>query len=77
MLNMVLTRYRVWWRTLDTIRLLSHNDDRLLADMGIERVNIAAIARRTAMAEAEQRQRMRQARTSQIANGPLQRAARS
>lgn len=77
MLDTILARYRVWQRTLDTIRYLDHCDDHILADMGIERADIAMIARRSAKAEAERRRQSGQVRTRQNANGPHLRAARS
>jgi uncharacterized protein YjiS (DUF1127 family) len=51
MLDNILARYRVWQFKLTTINRLRDLSDRQLADMGIERVNIAAIAARNAKAD--------------------------
>ena len=48
MLHQFLLRFRTWQFTLDTTRRLNDLTDRQLADMGIERDNIAAIAARSA-----------------------------
>jgi uncharacterized protein YjiS (DUF1127 family) len=45
MLDHLIARFRTWQLQLTTIRLLDNTDDRLLADLGIERANIAAIAK--------------------------------
>lgn len=56
MLQNLITRYRIWQLRLDTTRHLENVEDRLLADMGIERDAIRTIARRNARAMAAQRQ---------------------
>ena len=45
MLDNILAHFRTWHVQLNTIRLLSNTDDRLLADIGIERDKIVAISR--------------------------------
>ena len=45
MLDTILARFRTWQVQLTTIGLLSDIDDRLLADMGIERDKIVDIAK--------------------------------
>ena len=45
MLDHLIARFRTWQLQLTTIRLLENNDDRLLADLGIERDKIVAIAK--------------------------------
>jgi uncharacterized protein YjiS (DUF1127 family) len=57
MLHNLIARYRIWQLRLDTTRHLENVEDRLLADMGIERDAIRTIARRNASAAmAAQRQ---------------------
>jgi len=51
MLDNILTRYRVWQFKRTTINRLSDLSDRQLADMGIERDDIVAIATRNAKAD--------------------------
>ena len=51
MLDTILAHLRVWSLKHDTVRYLSNCDDRMLADMGIDRANIANIARRNARAD--------------------------
>ena len=50
MLHNLIARYRIWQLRLDTTRYLDNADDRLLADMGIQRDAIRTIARRNAKA---------------------------
>ena len=45
MLDQFIARFRAWQLQLTTIRLLSNTEDRLLADMGLERDDIVAIAK--------------------------------
>lgn len=54
MLQNLIARYRIWQLRLDTTRYLEDFDDRLLADMGIERDAIRTIARRNATAAQQQ-----------------------
>ncbi|MET3899410.1 uncharacterized protein YjiS (DUF1127 family) [Devosia sp. UYZn731] len=54
MLQNLIARYRIWQLRLDTTRYLEDFDDRLLADMGIERDAIRTIARCNAMAAQRQ-----------------------
>ena len=54
MLQNLIARYRAWQVQLDTARLLESFEDRLLADMGIERGAIRTIARQNARAAVAQ-----------------------
>ena len=45
MLDQFIARFRAWQLQLTTIRLLSNTEDRLLADMGLERDDIVPVAR--------------------------------
>lgn len=54
MLHNLIAHYRIWQLRFDTTRYLENADDRLLADMGIERDAIRTIARRNAMAARRQ-----------------------
>ncbi|MDB5529997.1 MAG: hypothetical protein JWR51_3100 [Devosia sp.] len=55
MLQNLIARYRIWQLRLDTTRYLESADDRMLADMGIERDAIRIIARRNAKAAQQAR----------------------
>ena len=54
MLHNLIARYRIWQLQFDTTRYLENVEDRLLADMGIERDAIRTIARRNAKAALQQ-----------------------
>ncbi|MDB5536315.1 MAG: hypothetical protein JWP26_2632 [Devosia sp.] len=56
MLRNLVTRYRIWQLRLDTTRHLENFDNRLLADMGIERDAIKTIASRSAKAMVAERE---------------------
>ena len=64
MLHNLIVRYRIWQLQLDTTRYLENVEDRLLADMGIERDAIRTIARRNAKAALQQQARTAPAATS-------------
>ena len=64
MLHNLIARYRIWQLQLDTTRYLESAEDRLLADMGIERDAIRIIARRNAKAALQQQARTSAAATS-------------
>lgn len=55
MLDTLIARYRVWQLKTATIALLHSLSNRQLADMGIERANIAVVAHQTARAQQQPR----------------------